>query len=113
MNQPKFNRKKGARRSFLKNLMQNLIMKEKIETTETRAKALRPKLERLVTIAKKGQLANLRILNSRLDNKRVAQKLFYEIGPKYKDRAGGYLRIIKLAGGRKRDAAKMARIEFL
>ena len=110
---PKFNRKKGARRSFLKNLIQNLIMIEKIETTETRAKAIRPIAERLVSIAKKGQLANLRVLISRISNKRAAMKLFYEIAPKYKERVGGYLRIVKLGGARKRDAAKMARVEFL
>lgn len=113
MTQPKFNRKKGARRSFLKSLIENLIMKEKIETTEARAKAIRPQLERLISLAKKGQLANFRVLISRLSDKRAASKLFYEIAPKYKERAGGYLRIVKLGRTRKRDAAKMARVEFV
>lgn len=109
----KFNRKRGPRRSFLKGLMHNLIMKGKIETTETRAKAIRPKLERLVTIAKKQQLGSLRLLLSRLPHKSSASKLYYEIAPKYKERPGGYLRIIKQGRFRKRDAAKKAVIEFI
>ncbi len=109
----KFHRKKGPRRSFLKNLANNLIVREKILTTETRAKGIRPFVERLVTIAKKQQLHNLRILISRLSNKDTAQKLFYTIAPKYKERAGGYLRIIKQGKNRKRDGAKTAIIEFV
>lgn len=109
----KFHRKKGPRRSFLKNLANNLITKERIETTETRAKEIRPVVERLVTIAKKQQLANLRLLVSRLSNKDTAQKLFYEIAPRYKERAGGYLRIVKQGRFRKRDAAPLAVIEFV
>lgn len=109
----KFHRKKGARRSFLRGLANNLIDKGKIETTETRAKAIRPVVERLVTIAKKQQLAGLRLLISRLSNKNTAQKLFYEIAPRYKERAGGYLRIIKQGRFRKRDAAPLATIEFI
>ena len=109
----KFHRKKGARRSFLRSLANNLIIKEKIETTEARAKEIRPIVERLVTVAKKQQLANLRLLIARLSNKDTAQKLFYEIAPRYKERAGGYLRIIKQGRFRKRDAALLATIEFV
>lgn len=109
----KFHRKKGARRSFLRILANNLISKERILTTETRAKAIRPLIERLVTIAKKQQLHNLRIIISRLSNKVAAQKLFYSIAPRYKERSGGYLRIIKQSRTRKRDGAKTAVIEFV
>lgn len=108
----KFHRKTGQRRAFLKGLASNLILKEKIETTQARAKEIRPLVERLVTIAKKQQLAALRALLERL-HKKTAQKLFYEIAPRYKDRAGGYLRIVKEAKFRKRDGTPMAKIEFV
>lgn len=108
----KFHRKKGPRRSFLKGLASNLIMKEKMETTVARAKEIRPLVERMISLAKRQQLAGLRLLLSRLP-KEAAQKLFYEIGPRYKNRAGGYLRIIKEAKHRKRDAAPMSIIEFV
>lgn len=87
-------------------------MKEKIETTVMRAKEIRPLVERLVSIAKKQQLANLRLLLSRLP-KESAQKLFYEIAPRYQNRAGGYLRIIKQAKSRKRDNSPLAVVEFV
>ncbi len=89
-----------------------MIMRESIETTVARAKEIRPAVERLVTVAKKQQLAALRLLLSKLP-KQSAQKLYYEIAPKYKERQGGYLRIIKEAKHRKRDAAPMAIIEFV
>lgn len=108
----KFHRKKGRRRSFVQGLANNLIMKEKMETTVPRAKEIRPIVEHLVTIAKKQQLAGFRILLSRLP-KQAAQKLFYDIAPRYKSRAGGYLRITKEAKHRKRDAAPLAIIEFV
>ena len=108
----KFHRKTGPRRSFLKGLANNLIMKEKIETTTPRAKEIRPIVERLVTIAKKQQLAGFRILLSKLP-KQAAQKLYFDIAPRYKERKGGYLRITKESGARKRDAAPLAVIEFV
>src|SRR3989344_8780883 len=108
----KFNRKKGPRRSFLKGLANNLIMKEKIETTVARAKEIRPLVERMVTVAKKQELSGLRTLLAKLP-KQAAQKLFYEIAPRYKERAGGYLRIIKEARSRKMDAAPLSIIEFV
>ncbi len=109
----KFNRKKGARQAFLKNLASNLIRRGKIETTETRAKAIRPRVERLVSLAKKETLASRRILLSRLGNSKVVDKLVSEVGPRYRDRAGGYLRITKLGRFRKRDGVNTARIEFV
>lgn len=108
----KFHRKKGPRRLFIQGLANNLIMKEKIETTIPRAKEVRPVVEKMVTLAKKQQLAGLRLLLSRLP-KQAAQKLFYDLAPKYKDRSGGYLRITKEAKSRKRDGAMLAIIEFV
>lgn len=109
----KFGRKRlGQRNSFLRNLTGQLIQNEKIETTVARAKVLRPRMEKLITLAKKQNLASLRLLLSRLP-KEAAMKLFYEIGRRYEKRSGGYVRIIKGADTRKRDAAPMAIIELL
>ena len=108
----KFHRITGRRKSFLKTLANNLILKERMQTTEARAKEIRPMVEKMVTLAKKQNLASLRLLLSRLPDA-SASKLYYEIAPKYKDRKGGYLRILKTAMRRKRDATKMAVIEFV
>lgn len=108
----KFGRVRGRRKAFLKILEHNLIMKEKINTTDARARELRPLVERLVSLAKKQNLASFRLLLSRLP-KDAASKLYYEIAPRYQKRAGGYLRILKTAKVRKRDAAKQAIIEFV
>jgi len=108
----KFHRKKGQRRAFLKGLAGNLIFKEKISTTEIRAKELKSFVERLVTLAKKQNLSSLRLLISRL-NKKSAQKLFYEIAPRYTNRKGGYLKMVKSGLKRQNDGAKMAIIEFV
>ncbi len=109
----KFGRLMGRRRSFLRNLASDLIRAGKITTTEARAKAIRPHVERLVTIAKKQNLASRRLLLSRVHNPKVVQKLFEEIGPRYQERSGGYLRIVKRAEARKRDGSRLATIEFV
>jgi large subunit ribosomal protein L17 len=109
----KFHRKTGPRRAFLRNLASDLVRHGKIVTTETRAKAIRPIMERLVTIAKRQTLASRRLVISRLGNKDVATRLFDEIAPRYKERPGGYLRITKSSGTRKRDSAPVATIEFV
>jgi large subunit ribosomal protein L17 len=108
----KFHRKKGQRNALFKALINNLILKEQIETTTEKAKEIKPKVEKLITIAKKNNLASFKILLSKLP-KAAAQKLFYEIAPRYQDRKGGYLRIVKTSKPRKRDGAKMAIIEFV
>ena len=87
-------------------------MKEKIETTEAKAKEIRPMVEKLVTKGKKQNLAALRNLIS-LVPKRSAEKLYYELSPRYAGKNGGYTRIIKTAEARKNDAAKKAVIEFV
>ena len=109
----KFNRLKGQRISFLRNLSNDLIRAGKIETTEIRAKAIRPQVEKLVTHAKKQTLASRRLIMSRVQNEKIANKLYAEYGPRYAGRAGGYLRITKLGVVRKRDGVRMARIEFV
>ncbi len=108
----KFGRKRGQRRAFFKTLAYNLIMNKKIETTEARAKEIRPLVEKLVTLAKKQTLASYRLLLARLP-KEAAGKLYYEIAPNYQDRKGGYLKIFKITSRRKRDAAKKSIIEFV
>ena len=97
----------------MKSLALNLIVRGKIKTTEPKAKELRPFVEKLVTQAKRGDLATRKIVISRLSNRsRETKKLFETIAPKYKDRTGGYTRILKL-GARKSDGARMAIIEFI
>ena len=108
----KFGRIRQRRKSFLQILMHNLIMENRIETTEARAKEIRPRVEKLVTIAKKGDLSALRLLSKRLP-KDSAYKLYHEIGPRYKDRKGGYVRIVKTAKMRKRDGVSKVIIEFV
>lgn len=83
-----------------------------METTEAKAKSIRPVVEKALTLAKKQNLASLRLLLSRM-TKDAANKLYYELAPKYKDRNSGYLRILKMSGKRKRDAAQKAIIEFV
>ncbi len=108
----KFHREKGQRKALFKSLINSLVLKEKIETTEAKAKEIRPIIEKLVTKGKKQNLAALRHLLSRLPQK-SAEKLYYEVSPRYSGRRGGYTRITKTAERRKNDAAKMAVIEFV
>lgn len=109
----KFHRIRGRRISFLKNLANNLIKKNRIETTEARAKAIKPIVEKLITLAKEPTLHNRKLLLSRTGDKKVVEKLLNEIGPRYKERNGGYLRILKSARVRKRDGALVSIIEFV
>ena len=96
----------------MSSLAEGLFTHGAIITTEARAKELRPYAEKLITIARKGTISSRRILVSRLGTAKRASKLFLDIAPKYKDKTGGYTRIIKLPV-RKSDASKMARIELL
>lgn len=109
----KFGRVKGERVSFVRNLCNDLIRNGAIETTETRARVIRPRVERLVTFAKKQTIASRREILSRVNNARITKKLYEEYGPRYAERKGGYLRIVKLGIARKRDGTRMARIEFV
>ncbi len=106
-------REKAQRKALLRALAKALILKEKVVTTQAKAKEARIFVEKLVTRAKKASLSSQRLLLSRLSNdKKVVKKLIEEIAHRYKDRPGGYTRIIKL-GPRKSDGARMAQIEFV
>lgn len=89
-----------------------MLMHEGINTTEARAKELRRFVERLVTISKRDDVPSRRLALQKLPDKLMVQKLFDVYGPRYRDRPGGYTRIIKL-GHRHGDAAALARIEFV
>jgi large subunit ribosomal protein L17 len=108
----KFGRKRGDRKNFIKSLETNLIMEGGIKTTPARAKEIRPRVERLVTVAKKQDLSSLRLLLRRLPEK-PAFKLYHDIAPKYSDRKGGYLKIMKTAKSRVRDGADIVEIKFV
>lgn len=109
----KFNRVKKVRTALVRSLASNLILKEKITTTEPKAKEIRPYVEKLVTKAKKDTLANRRLVIEKIgQNKKVTAKLFTELGPRFAERRGGYTRITKL-GRRTSDGSPMAVIEFV
>jgi large subunit ribosomal protein L17 len=107
----KFNREKDQRRALLKSLASSLILKEKIETTEAKAKEISSYTEKLITVAKKGDLSARRSLACIL-KPNVVKKTMNEIAPRFKERKGGYTRVIKL-GRRLSDGSKMAFIELL
>ena len=112
-NTRKFGRDKTQKKALLNSLALNLIMREKIKTTLPKAKELRPFIEKLITRAKGGSLAARRLIINKLSNRSSeVKKLFDVIAPKYKDRKGGYTRVLKL-GVRKSDGAQMAIIEFV
>jgi len=106
------NRNAAHRRSLFRNLTRALITHESIVTTLPKAKELRPIVEKLVTLGKKGGLAMRRQAISEMRDKDQVKKLFDTLAPRYKDRQGGYTRIIK-AGFRYGDNAPMAVIEFV
>jgi large subunit ribosomal protein L17 len=108
----KLQRTSAHRTAMFRNMSASLIKHEQITTTLAKAKELRPYVEKLVTLAKRGGLANRRLAMSRLMDEAQLKKLFDVIGPRYADRAGGYTRVIK-AGFRASDAAAMAVIEFI
>jgi large subunit ribosomal protein L17 len=113
---PKKGRRLGGsaahQKAMLGNLVASLIAAEGIVTTEAKAKALRPVAEKMITKARAGGVHNQRQVVAFIRDKDMAHKLFAEIGPRYADRNGGYLRILKL-GPRPGDNAPMARIEFV
>lgn len=107
----KFSRKIGPRKQLFKSLANNFLLHEKITTTEAKAKELRSVVEKMITRAKDANLADRRLLARELDPK-MTKKIVDELAPKYKERKGGYTRIIKL-GPRNSDGAKMVIIEFV
>jgi len=112
ISQRKLSRKSGHRKALFRNMSANLIKHEQIITTRAKAKELRPYIEKLVTLAKRGGLSNRRLAMSKLQDETQLKKLFDVLAERYKDRDGGYTRVIK-AGPRASDAAEMAVIEFV
>ncbi|MFC2081884.1 50S ribosomal protein L17 [Candidatus Bipolaricaulota bacterium] len=103
---------RSHRRSVLANLASSLILHAKVDTTLARAKAGQRYAERLITLARRGDLHARRLAFARLRDKGAVTKLFEEIGPKYADRHGGYTRVIKL-GPRRGDGAETARLMLI
>lgn len=109
----KLSRDSAHRKALLRNLCKEVIEHERIKTTEAKAKALRPEIEQLITLAKKGDLhARRQALKALGQDKFSTYKLFEDIAPRYTSRPGGYTRIMKL-GPRKSDATEMVLIELV
>lgn len=108
----KLGRNTSHRRALLRNLVTSLIVEERIETTVPKAKAMRPNVEKMITLGKRGDLAARRRAAAYLMTREAVDKLFDTIGPRFGDRNGGYLRIVR-TGWNKGDGADKAFIELL
>lgn len=108
----KLSRKIGPRKALERNLIISLISYEKINTTEEKAKFIKPRVEKIITIGKQKNLTSKRRLNQLLTNKKAEKKVREVLSERYKDRAGGYTRILKI-GKRLGDGARITRIEFV
>ncbi|MDO8593459.1 MAG: 50S ribosomal protein L17 [bacterium] len=108
-----FHREAGQRRALIKSLARSLVLEERISTTEAKAKALRPFIERLVSYAKTNTLASRRLAITKLGDKAAVKKLFGTIAPRYTTRAGGYTRVTKRTKRGNNDARKLAYISFV
>jgi large subunit ribosomal protein L17 len=103
----------GHRKALIKNLCEQVVEHERIQTTEAKAKLIKPEVEKLITLAKRGDLhARRQALSALGQNKFVVHKLFEEIGPRYSERNGGYTRILRL-GPRRSDSTEMVYIELV
>jgi large subunit ribosomal protein L17 len=107
-----FSRKSGPRKALIRGLMNSLVEHGRIKTTVTKAKEVRRHIERVVTLGKKGDLNSLRLIIARLASQDNAVSLVKSIAPRFKDRDGGYTRVLKI-GRRPGDAAEMAFLEFV
>ena len=109
----KLSRDASHRKSLLRTMSKQLIEHERIRTTQPKAKALKPEFEKLVTLAKRGDLhARRQVLSTLNQDKFAVHKLFEEIAPRYSGRSGGYTRIVKL-GPRRSDSAEMVFLELV
>ena len=109
----KLSRSSAHRKSLLMNLSKEIIEHERIKTTEAKAKAVKPEIEKLITLAKRGDLhARRQALSALSQDKFAVYKLFEEVAPRYADRPGGYTRILKL-GPRRSDSTEMVFIELV
>jgi len=105
-------RKKEPREMMLRNLASSVLMYEKVKTTVSKAKAVQPLVEKIITISKKGDLTGRRRLIEVLPQKMAIKKAMDVLGKRYKDREGGYTRIVKI-GARQGDGAQVAQIELV
>ena len=108
----KLGRDKAQRKALYRGLITNLFRYERIQTTESRAKAIKPYAEKLITLAKRGDLHARRQAMKWVNDKDVVDHLFHAIAPSFEDRPGGYTRVVKL-GQRQGDAAHVAIIELV
>jgi large subunit ribosomal protein L17 len=108
----KLSRTASHRRATLRNLATALFRHERIQTTSAKAKELRPYAERLITLARRGDLHSRRLAGRKIEDRQVLGKLFDDIAPRFAERPGGYTRILKV-GNRKGDAAEMSLIELV
>ena len=109
----KLSRDSAHRRSLMRNLSRELIQHERIKTSQAKAKAVKPEVEQLITLAKRGDLhARRQALATLHNDKFIVHKLFDEVAPRYAERPGGYTRIVKL-GPRKSDSTEMVYLELV
>jgi large subunit ribosomal protein L17 len=108
----KLGRNTSHRRALLRSLVTSVIIEDRVETTIAKAKAVRPHVEKMITLGKKGDLASRRLALSFLMTDKAVERLFDTVAPRYGDRAGGYLRIVR-TGFQKGDGAEKAFIELL
>ena len=109
----KLSRSASHRKALLANLCKEVIQHERIKTTEAKAKAVKPEVEKLITLAKRGDLhARRQALATLHNDKFIVHKLFEEVAPRYSERPGGYTRIVKL-GPRKSDSTEMVYLELV
>lgn len=105
-------RKKESRQALLRNLATSIVLYEKVKTTRAKARAVKPLVEKMITLGKKNTLASRRKAIEFFYIENPVKKIFDELGPRYKDRQGGYTRLTK-AGARRGDAAEMVIIELV
>ncbi len=108
----RFGRTTNQRKALFRNLLESLLIHERIETTVAKAKELRSLADKMVTLGKRGDLHAKRLALSMLPNRKAVAKLFSEIAPRFADRNGGYTRVIRTRR-RLKDQAEMAVIEFI
>ncbi len=109
----KLSRDSAHRRALMRNLCREVFEHERIRTSQAKAKAVKPRVEKLITLAKRGDLhARRQVLSELGQDKFLAHKLFEEIAPRYAERAGGYTRIVKL-GPRRSDSTEMVFLELV
>jgi large subunit ribosomal protein L17 len=107
----KLNRTAAHRKALMRNLVKALIQREQIRTTDAKAKELRRWADRIVTLGKKGTVHARRLAFAYLGSRRLVQRLFDEVAPRFQERAGGYTRVLKI-GPRRGDAAPLSVVEW-